>query len=247
MYGISYGKSKIDVSVPGDNLIGYFEPNKIEAAGDAEVIIKNALKNPIGLPTIAELAKPGQKVAIVVDDNTRPTPTHIMLPYILEELHGAGIMAEDISIVFANGSHRLNTKEEQIRLLGGEHILEKYFVWDHDPNDMENIRYLGRTSRNTPVHVNRYVADADLRILLGLIKPHSVAGYTGGGKSILPGVSSIETIISDHNYEATGHPRSILGVIDGNPIRSDLEEAASLVYPAFILNVVFFSIHKINL
>ena len=237
-YSISYGKNQVSVDVPKRNLIGYFEPNKTVGFKDVHSIIKEALNNPIGLPPITYLAKRSDKVAIVTDDITRPTPTHILLPFILKELHIAGVADENITIVFANGSHRLHTQEEKAKLLGGRHILEKYHVWDHDPNDYASLKYLGKTSRNTPIHINRYVAEADLRILLGLIKPHCVAGYTGGGKAILPGVSSIETIISNHNYEATDHPRTVLGVIEGNPIRSDIEEAACLVSPSFILNVL---------
>lgn len=235
---ISYGKEKITVRVPDENLIGCFKPRQLESSLNEDSVITEALANPIGLPPLNEIAKKGMKIAIVVDDNTRPTPTAKMLPFILDILHSKGVGEEDITIVFANGSHRLNTREEQVHLLGGEHILNRYKICDHNPHDISSLTYLGKTSRGTPVHINKYVAGADLRILTGLIKPHAVAGYTGGGKSILPGVSSIETIISDHNYQATSHDKAVLGVIDGNPIRSDIEEAAHLISPCFILNVI---------
>lgn len=234
---IYYGKEKLPVEVPAANLIGVIEPREASVTQDEITILQQALQNPIGLPPLKELAKRGQKVAIVVDDNTRPTPTHKMLPLILAELETAGVQKEDITIVFANGSHRLQTREEQARLVG-EEVMAHYRVTDHNPHDKSTLTYLGQTSRGTPVHINHYVAEADLRILTGLIKPHCEAGYSGGGKAILPGVSSIETIISDHNYEANANPNAVFGVIDGNPIRSDIEDAAHLVEPCFILNVI---------
>ncbi|BCV19951.1 transcriptional regulator [Moorella sp. Hama-1] len=232
-----YGKARISVEVPTANLIGIIDPREAKIQEDEFTILRQALQNPIALPPLKELAQPGQKVAIVVDDNTRPTPTWKMLPLILAELETAGVQKEDITIVFANGSHRLQTREEQARLVG-EEVMANYRVTDHNPHDKSTLTYLGQTSRGTPVHINHYVAEADLRILTGLIKPHCEAGYSGGGKAILPGVSSIETIISDHNYEANANPNAVFGVIDGNPIRSDIEDAAHLVEPCFILNVI---------
>jgi nickel-dependent lactate racemase len=183
------------------------------------------------------LARPGKKVAIVVDDNTRPTPTARMLPLILAELQQAGVRDEDITILFANGAHRQQTRDEQRRLVGAE-VIARYRVCDHNSYDQSQLTYMGTTASGIPVHVNHFVAEADLRILTGLIKPHCQAGYSGGGKAILPGLSGIETIIADHNYEGVSHPKAIFGVIDGNPMRRTIEEAAHLVAPCFILNVI---------
>ncbi|HBQ63691.1 MAG TPA: hypothetical protein DD727_01935, partial [Clostridiales bacterium] len=228
---VVYGKERLQVDIDDRSLIGCYAPRRMQTGEglndpeqirkESEDIMRRALASPIALPPLAGLAKGGQKVAIVVDDYSRPTPTHLMLPLLFEELQAVGVRDEDITIVFAYGTHRFHTLEEKIKLLGGdrpeegEAILRKYRVWDHDCRDEANLRYLGKTSRGTPVHINRFVAEADLRILTGLIKPHSAAGYTGGGKAILPGVSSRQTIISDHNYQATGHPGARLGNIDG--------------------------------
>ncbi len=234
---IFYGKEKLAVDLPEQNLIGVIEPREVDVPQDETAVIQDALRGPIGLPPLEELALPGQKVAIVVDDNTRPTPTARMLPLILAELQQAGVRDEDITIVFANGAHRQQTREEQTQLVGAEAIA-RYRVCDHNCHDRSQLSYMGATASGTPVHVNHFVAEADLRILTGLIKPHCQAGYSGGGKAILPGVSSIETIIADHNYEAIIHPRAIFGVIDGNPMRRAIEEAAHLLAPCFILNVI---------
>jgi len=234
---VFYGKEKLAVELPEQNLIGVIEAREAELPPDEIAMMRDALLNPIGLPPLTELAHPGQKVAIVVDDNTRPTPTAKMLPLILAELKQAGIADDDIAIVYANGSHRQQTREEQVRLVGAE-VMARYRVCDHNNRDRSQLTYMGTTASGTPVYVNHFVAEADLRILTGLIKPHCQAGYSGGGKAILPGVSSIETIIADHNYEGVKHPLAIFGVIDGNPIRKDIEDAADLVAPCFILNVI---------
>lgn len=234
---IFYGQEKVTVEVPEQNLIGVIEPREVDIPQDEMAIMQDAILNPIGLPPLRELALPGQRVAIVVDDNTRPTPTGKMLPLILAELEQAGVRDEDITIVFALGAHRQQTPEEQSQLVGAEAIA-RYHVCDHNCYDQSQLSYLGNTTSGIPVRVNHFVARADLRILTGLIKPHCQAGYSGGGKAILPGVSSIETIIADHNYEAIIHPKAIYGVIDGNPMRSTIEDAAQLLAPCFIMNVI---------
>jgi nickel-dependent lactate racemase len=210
---------------------------EIPSLKDEKAEIIRALRNPIGSAPLNQLAVPGHKVVILVDDITRPTPTKKLLGPIIKELKVVGIADKDISIIFSTGSHRPHTLKEKINLLGEEY-LSRFRVIDHDAHDMKNMVNLGKTSRGTPVEVNKYVLEADLKILTGLIKPHSYAGYTGGGKSILPGVCSINTIIADHNYDSTLHENALLGQIDGNPMREDIEEAASLINNCFIVNVI---------
>ncbi len=235
---LAYGTETLRIEVPSDSLIGEFTARPAPSAGRDGELIDAALRNPVRSPRLEQLVRTGSTVAIVVDDNTRPTPTATILPHILSVLHGRGVRRQDVTIVFANGSHRLNTREEQIRILGDERYLREYRISDHDVHDTANLTSLGTTARGTPVRINSWVARADIRILIGLIKPHAFAGYTGGGKSILPGVSSLETIMADHDYHATAHPGSVLGVIEGNLIRTDIEEAAGLLSPCFIVNTV---------
>lgn len=234
---IAYGQQTREVNIIGGHLLSIVEPRMFPGVADPGALIREAIGSPIGLPPLNQIVRPGQKVTIVTDDITKPNPSRLMLEPIIAELEQCRVVDSDIKIVFANGSHRPHTDEEKISLLG-EEFAKRFNVYDHCSLDKENLIDLGTTSRGTPVHINRHVAEADLRILLGLIKPHAVAGYTGGGKSILPGVSSIDTIIADHSFEATGHPRSVLGVIDGNPIRSDIEEAAGMLGPCFIVNAI---------
>ncbi len=232
---ISYGKKILTVHVPEKNLLDYACLPDGPGVADEEKAITRALENPIEMESLAKLAAPGQKVAIVVDDITRPTPTHKFLPPIVKELESAGIRNKDITIVFATGSHRPHTNEEKEFLLGSEFV-SRFKTIDHDAGDKEAMVLLGYTSRKTPVEVNKQVVEADLKILTGSIKPHSYAGYSGGGKALLPGVCSMDTIIADHDYDSTLHPNALVGHMEGNPIRVDIEEAALLVDNCFIVN-----------
>ena len=205
-----------------------------KAVTETEMVIA-ALEQPIGMGRLDTLVKPSLKVAIVVDDITRPTPSRLILEPILRLLKQSGIRDQNIRIIFANGSHRRHSTAEKEKLLG-KAILSRYRVAEHDAHDRSRLQLLGHTSRGTPVLINQIVADAELRILTGLIKPHSQAAYSGGGKSILPGVAGIETILRDHNFSAVKLAK--LGSLADNPIRSDIEEAAQMVGPSFIVNVV---------
>jgi len=234
---ISYGKEQIPVLIPEKNFLDIVKLPEIPELSDEEGAIINALENPIGMSPLRQLASPGQKVAIIVDDITRPTPTKKLLGPIVNILEDMGILDQNVTVIFSTGSHRSHTIEEKAMLLGEEY-LSRFHVMDHDANDTKNMINLGRTSRGTPVEVNRYLIEADLKILTGLIKPHSYAGYSGGGKSILPGVCSMNTIIADHDYESTLHEFALLGQIDGNPMRKDIEEAASMIPNCFMLNTI---------
>lgn len=238
MCPICYGKETIDAAIPAANLIKVLNAKEIEHNGDETALLRDALQYPIASQHLHKMVRPGMKVSIITDDITRPTPTHIMLPLVLEELYAGGVHDGDITVIFATGSHRRHTEEEKERLIGNCSLFKRIRVVDHDAFVESQLVDMGVTKRGTPVYINKWVAESELKIMLGLIKPHCVAGYTGGGKSILPGVSSIKTIIADHNYTATAHPLAILGVIDGNPIRSDIEDAASLLSPNFILNAI---------
>lgn len=232
---ISYGEKSLTVRVPEKNLLDYVCLPDVPGVTNEEEAITRAIKNPIEMESLEKLAAPGQKIAIVVNDITRATPTHKFLPPIVRELETAGIKDEDITVVFATGSHRSHTNEEKKFLLGAE-FASRFKAIDHDANDKGSMVFLGHTSRGTPVEVNKHVAGANLKILTGLIKPHSYAGYSGGGKSLLPGVCSMDTIIADHDYDSTLHPNALVGHMEGNPIRVDIEEAALLVDNCFIVN-----------
>ncbi len=191
-----------------------------------------ALDHPVGAPRLRELVQPGQTVAIVTSDISRPLPSYEILPDILDELYAAGVSPGDITLVFALGSHRAHTKEEK-RRLAGERCWREVRCMDSDPSD---CIHLGETSRGTPVDITRAVAQADFRICLGNIEFHYFAGYSGGAKAIMPGVSTPAAIQINHSM-MTSNDASV-GKLDGNPIRADIEEAGKLCGIDYILNVV---------
>ena len=196
-----------------------------------------ALQNPIGTPRLKDIVHPGETVAIVTSDVTRPMPTWKVMPALLDELYAAGIRKEDITLVFGLGSHRKQTPEEH-KKLAGERAFREIRCVDSDPEDCIS---LGTTSRGTPVDITRVVAEADRRICLGNIEYHYFAGYSGGVKAIMPGVSTRAAIQANHSRMVL--PECCAGAIDTNPLRLDIEEAGAMLGVDFIVNVVL-SEHK---
>ena len=232
---LPYGKTEVCARIPAKNFLGKIEPKEKSGVDDAIAEIKRALQEPIGTKRISEIAKPGDKVAIVVDDFTRPAPSHLMVPPILEELNNAGVKNEDITIIFACGTHRPVTDEEARHLLG-EEIAGKIKYVSHNCSAKDHV-YVGTTkTHGTKVYLNRIFVEADVKILTGDVGLHYYAGYGGGRKSILPGISSCETI--QHNHAMLLHKNAHTGILEGNPIHEDMMEAAELAKIDFILNVV---------
>ncbi len=228
----SIGNRKDGVEVRPESLLGVLEPSEIRQVPQEEDTVRLALAHPIGSPRLPDLVRPGETVAIVTSDITRPMPTWKVMPALLDQLYAAGIRPQDITLVFALGSHRGHTPEEQAHL-AGERAYREIRCVDADPQDCVRV---GVTSRGTPVDIDRRVAQADRRICLGNIEYHYFAGYSGGGKAMMPGVSTRAAIQANHRFMV--QPEACAGRIAGNPVREDIEEAASLVGVDFILNVV---------
>lgn len=231
------GTMEETVEVPDKNIIGMLQPSKPALVlRDKRELIREAMENPIGGPGLDRLIHPDSTIAIVVDDHSRPTPTQDMLEVVLQKLADLGVKDESIKITVGNGLHRKPTPEEQVKLFG-EEMLKKYDIKVHAARDESALTYIGTTQAGTPLFVNKRVAEADLVITLGMIKSHSFAGFTGGAKSILPGVSGKETILKNHRYEFIEYPQGITGEAEMSVPRKDMEEAASKL-PVFIVNVV---------
>ena len=220
------------VAVPEENLLGILEPNDVAVSLTGEEAVRQALRQPIGTPVLREIVGPGEKIAIVTSDITRPMPTWKVMPALLDELYAAGVSPKDITLVFALGSHRCHT-EEEMRHLAGERAWQEITCVDLDVNDCV---HMGVTSRGTPVDIDRRVAEADRRICLGNIEYHYFAGYSGGAKAIMPGVSTRDAIQANHCRMV--EPAACAGALEGNPVREDIEEATDMVGVDFILNVV---------
>jgi len=230
---VPYGKEEVDFEVPEQNLMGVFGPKTVPGADDESKAIRNALLNPIGSKPLSEMAKGKSRVVIISTDVTRLTKDHLIVPLVLNVLAQAGVGEERIEVIVGVGQHREMTEQEVERKLGRE-VLDRVTVMQHNPD--RNLVDLGTTRRGNRVLVNSEVARADLKISTGNIVPHGYAGFGGGAKSILPGVCGRETIYRNHLYVVEGKSRP--GVLEDNPIRGEIEEAAAMVGLNFIVNTV---------
>ncbi len=210
-------------------------PEPLPALADPESAVRSALRHPIGRPPLRELVQPGERVAVLVNDITRLVHSELFLPVLIDELNEAGIPDRDIFIVFALGIHRPQTPEEQHRIVG-ERVAQRVKLYDHDCYDGKNLVRLGRTSRGNEVWINQRVYEADQVILTGEIIYHLIAGYSGGRKSLVPGVAGAETTTFNHQFIL--HPKCRSGILEGNPAHEDLMEACRMFDPDFLLNVV---------
>ena len=181
---------------------------------------------PIGSKPLQELTKGKKEVVILFDDMARPTPVSEIVPYVLRELEKAGISDQQIRLIAALGAHGAQTAIDFKKKLGQE-VLDRFPVYNHHPFD--HCTYLGKTSRGTPVSINREVMACDLKIGIGCIVPHSFSGFGGGGKIIFPGVAHIDSIAYNHEKLVQGHPGCVgIGKIEGNISRLDIEEATKM-------------------
>ena len=226
------GTSTQVVEVPEKNLIGVLRAKPAPAIASEEEEVRRALREPVGAPPLRQVVRPGEKIAVITSDITRPMPTRKVMPALLDELYAAGVKPEDITLVFALGSHRSQTDEER-RRLAGERAWNEIRCVDCDPDDCV---HLGVTSAGTPVDITRVVAEADRRICLGNVEYHYFAGYSGGAKAIMPGCSTRAAIQSNHSMMVRAEAAA--GNLKTNPVRRDIEEAAALCGIDYILNVV---------
>ncbi|MEM2180758.1 MAG: nickel-dependent lactate racemase [Nitrososphaeria archaeon] len=232
---IPYAGSSKNFVIPKKNLLAYIQHPLLKPNDpiEEEKETIRGLQNPIGCGRLNELCDSSTKTIILVDDWTRPTPAYKIVKYVVKELKEAGVKDENISFIVARGTHRKPTKSEILEKLG-RNIIEKYHVDIHDCDN--NLTSLGKTSKGTPIWVNRKLLDADRIISIGTVIPHPLAGYGGGAKIIVPGVSGRETI--NHNHSFVCDPNATVGVTDGNPIREDMEEIARKVGLDFSINLI---------
>jgi nickel-dependent lactate racemase len=232
---LPYGKTQVCARIPTRNYLGNIEPKEKQGVKDARAEVERALNQPIGTRRLSEIAKQGDKTAIVVNDHTRGTSSYLMIPPLLDELNKAGVKDEDVTIIFGCGTHR-PVKPEEIAALIGEEAVKRIKTISHDCK-AKDLTYLGRTKKAlTKVYVNKVFSEANVRILTNEIELHYYAGYGGGRKSVLPAICGEETI--HHNHAMILQPKARTGVLDGNPVHEDMVEAAELAQPHFIVNIV---------
>jgi len=235
------GQGYVDVSVPEENLLGIIMKDVPPSAPEEEVI-QDALARPIGTPRLGKIVKPGETVCIVVSDITRAWQRMwVYLPFIVKELNEAGVKDENIRFLSAIGYHRAHTPEEHAKMLGPE-LSRRFKMTDHDCLDKNSMVNLGKTSRGTPITINKIAASADRLVLTGCCTYHPWVGWGGGKKSLLPGIAAFESIQNNHplTMDETGRQRPEVrsGNIQNNPIHLDMLEFGLKVSPAFIFNVI---------
>jgi nickel-dependent lactate racemase len=230
---LPYGDSTIDATVPDDATVLLPAPSRPVIDPDAAVLA--AILDPIDSPPLAKLVRPGQKACIVVSDVTRPVPNATILPPILHTLESGGIQRDDIVILVGTGLHRASRDDERRRFLGDE-IISRYRVVDHVAKDASTHAAL-ELGGGKSVALNREYLDADLRILTGFVEPHLFAGYSGGGKAVLPAIAGAADIMANHDARMVGHPKATWCTTSGNPIFEAMRDAALRSRPSFLVNV----------
>jgi len=199
-------------------------------------LVTKALENPVGSQRLCELAKGKENIVIIASDHTRPVPSKVIMPPMLKEIRKGNPQAK-ITILIATGCHRGTTKEELIHKFG-EEIVKNENIYIHDCDEREKIVNIGVLPSGGQCEINKIAYEADLLVAEGFIEPHFFAGYSGGRKSILPGVASRTTVLANHCSEFIAHEKSRTGILEGNPIHKDMVWAAKTAKLTFIVNVV---------
>lgn len=232
---VAYGKGHLNVELPDDRTT-VIEPTHRDGLTDERAALMQALELPIGTRPLREWWHRGKGVCIVFTDITRATPNHRLIPWLLDYLHSFGVPKVDITLLNSTGTHRGNTPEELDVMLTPE-IARNYRVINHDCHATADCVPFGATRDGTPALINRWLANAGLRIVTGFIEPHFFAGFSGGPKGIMPGVAALETVMSNHGARMIGDPHSVFGELDENPIWCEMRDIALRVGPSFLVNV----------
>jgi nickel-dependent lactate racemase len=237
-YYVNYEGKKMGFSIPGGwKVISGEDRPFVPGVKDSLAEVRRALDNPIGSPRLEELVRPGMDLVLLFDDLQRPTPAHLVLPEILNRLNRAGIPDERIKGVCALGTHHTYSLEE-LRSKVGDEVVRRLpgRVFSHDPHSPENV-IVGRTRRGLLVEINKHVALADLAIGVGECMPHPTAGYGGGYKLVMPGVSSYRTV-ADHHFAWIRHTSSRVNMLDNNFFYEEIVEAGRLSPMRFKVDIV---------
>ena len=229
---LAYGKTGLSIAVPDSALV--IEPRHLPGLADEAGAVAAALRNPIGTAPLKDLVKSTDTVAIVISDITRPTPNEKLVPWLINELKHVPL--KNFVIVNGVGSHRANSREELIQMLGRD-IVDTVRIENHDAFDDSKLAHVGRNSYGSEIYLNKTYVEADFRIVTGFIEPHFFAGFSGGPKGINPGIAGIKTILDFHNAVMIGHPNTTWGLMEGNILQDAATQNCLMAKPGFMLNV----------
>jgi lactate racemase len=227
-----YGNDGLELNLPDNAFL--VEPKNLPGLENDKEAIMNALKNPVGTAPLKEMVKSTDTVAIVISDITRPTPNHKLVPWLIEELNH--VPHENFVIINGTGTHRDQTREEFVQMLG-EWVVDNIRIINNHCHDKETLVNLGQSKFGCDVYLNKDYVEADFRIVTGFIEPHFFAGFSGGPKGIMPGIAGIETIMTFHNARMIGDPRATWGNMEDNPVQDMTREINRMCKPEFMLNV----------
>ena len=238
MVKVPYHKSFLEFDVDEQYIAGVLTSGAHDYAAQKSVaeLISHAMSNPIGSPELSALSAGKKNILVITSDHTRPVPSHLTLPVMLRELR-KGNPDANIRILIATGFHRKTTREEMADKFGSE-IAANEIIINHDSRDEEGTTYLGLLPSGGELWINSLAVDADLIVADGFIEPHFFAGFSGGRKSVMPGIVSQKTVFSNHCSKFIADPLATTGNLEGNPIHADMVFAARKAGLAFILNVV---------
>ncbi|MDR2459833.1 MAG: nickel-dependent lactate racemase [Deltaproteobacteria bacterium] len=234
---IPYGKDFETVRISPDRKVTVLSPSQKGTNDYAEEmdILTYAMNNPIDSVPLSTLAKGKKKAVILTSDHTRPVPSHLTIPLLLSELR-KGSKDIQVTILIGVGCHRPSTRDEMVQKFGAE-VCAKELIINHDPLDDSMLCSLGALPSGGELSLNRLALETELLLADGFIEPHQFAGFSGGRKSVLPGIAAFKTVLASHNAEFTVHPKARPGSLDGNPFQEDMVYAARKAGLAFILNV----------
>ena len=240
---LAYGKTGLEVTLPDKAHVTIVEPTYVNGRPTPLAAIHQALREPIGSPPLRSLVAPDDRVGIAFSDITRPTPNHIILPTLLDHL--SHVSPDHITLFNGTGTHRTNTDEE-LRRMVGDHVAERYRIVQNDARDQDAHCLVGNTTTGNAIWLHREFVDCDVRILTGFIEPHFFAGFSGGGKALMPGLARLDTVLRNHSAEHMDNPKARWGIREGNPLWEEIREAVQLVPPTFLLNVTLNRDHEIT-
>ncbi len=236
-FHLPYGRGRLPAAIDSGRLRAVLTSSLPETPPDgAEALAEAALAAPIGAPDLRQLARGKRNIVIIISDHTRPVPSRAILPPMLRAIREASPGAE-VTLLVATGCHR-GTTDEELRAKLGDDIFGRVRIRVHDCDDRQNMAALGALPSGQPLRINRLAAQADLLLAEGFIEPHFFAGFSGGCKSVLPGVAARETVVGNHCAEFIDNPRARTGILEGNPIHRDMEWAARQAGLRFIVNVI---------
>ncbi len=231
---LKYGKSNIEVEIPDSKFAGIYLPKEKKGLDGVYTSVREAINKPLKSKILSEIVSVGDKVSIIVDDATRPIPTSQILHPLVKELNKCEVNDSDITVIISNGTHRKSTESERNQIL--EDLKDRIKIIDHNADDWKNLVYIGTTSFDNKVFVNKTAYESDIRIIVCDVDFHQFCGYGGGAKSILPGISDKNS--TEKNHSMMTHALASTGIIEGNPTRKEIDEVGKLFRINFQIAVI---------